>query len=151
MISKSIVDFSPIHPQHVSRSFQIGTLFAWHSSFSLIRFHLSECVCECVCARAHTHNQCAVICFLVVMFFFFALGWYRLVSACYYFDAFLFVVVVNVVAVALMCSSLVIIMISRFQCSSCVMHCAFFSSVILGGPIEILLRPRLPLLMFELF
>lgn len=34
------VGFNPIHPQHVSRSLQIGALFAWRSSFPLIRFHL---------------------------------------------------------------------------------------------------------------
>lgn len=70
----------------LSRSFGMGAPFAWHSSFSLIRFHLS--VFGRAYARARMHSQCAAGAFIMIFFVFFALGWYRLVSACYYFDAF---------------------------------------------------------------
>lgn len=102
----------------------MGAPFAWHFSFSLIRFHLS--VFGRAYARTHTEPM-RCWCF----YFFFRIFCSWLVSfglgLLLFRRFFPFVVVVNVafvlVLVALMGSSLSIIMISRFQCSSCVMHC----------------------------
>lgn len=122
-----------IHSMSLSCSFPIGALFAWHSSFYLIRFHLCEWMsCMWACARINVLLMFFVFFLrLLVLFFVFLGRWccsfsvfysrlivrFRSVIVagvlCYYFDTFLFVVVALVVF-ALMCSSHVIIMILRF-------------------------------------
>lgn len=129
----------------------MGASVVRHSSFSLIRFHLS--VCLGVRMRARIHSQCAAGAFIIPFLVFFCSWLVSFGLGLLLFRRFFSLSWLMLLLLLLRCVPLLLLLwFPDFSVHLvwCIVLYFFSSSVILGGPIE---TPRLWLLplMIELF